>query len=654
MKYLAGALLLLSAITVHAQDFEYGKLDGAELVMKKYDKDTTAHAVVLREYGKTLVSTQDHLPVWFNYHVKIKIFDSKGFNKGNVEVELYKSDNNTFETVEDIKGTTYYTDEAGVIRRTDLDLTNVFRENVDKHHELVKFALPNLHDGCVIEYTYTTESPYHFNFHGWEFQSDIPKIYSEYEAHIPAVYDYNTALRVNLKLTTNNAKLDADCFIYYGIKADCSVITYAMKDIPAFKEESYMTAPKNYLSALYYELAAQSDEYGQMRKVTKDWVDADKQLKEEDDLGGQLKRKDLLKDYLPKTILSQTDTLNKAKEVYTFIQKQFKWDEGYNIFTENGIKKAFEAHTGNSADINLSLVTALNAAGINADAVLLSTRDYGVVNKLFPVISEFNYVIAKVDINNQTYLLDATDPLLPFGLLPLRCINDQGRVMSLKKPSYWIDLVQTQKKQSSAVINLNLQPDGKVKGTITEYLLGYEGYEKRQATKKYNTMDEYMEKFASDLHNIRITKWKIEGIDSLDQPVTETFDVELKTDNKLNTGDITINPAFWDEITQNPFTLQERNYPVDMGAVTKQNLVVSITYPDGYTLTSKPEPVGMSLPYNGGMFVTSVDVDQNMVKYAQSVDLKKAIYLPQEYPYLKELYNKIIQNQKATIVFTKK
>jgi len=28
-----------------------------------------------------------------------------------------------------------------------------------------------------------------------------------------------------------------------------------MKDVPAFKEEKYMTGPSNYISAIYYEIA---------------------------------------------------------------------------------------------------------------------------------------------------------------------------------------------------------------------------------------------------------------------------------------------------------------------------------------------------------------------------------------------------------------
>ena len=259
---------VLLSFTATAQNFEFGKFDNAELELTRYDKDTSAHAVVLKEFGKTYISSNDGMPLVYEYHVKIKLFDSKGFDEGDVAVRLYHSDNNTFETVRDIKGITTYKDENGMVHQTELDAGKIYHENRDKHHELVKFALPNLRNGCVIEYTYITESPYRFAFHPWIFQWDIPKIYSEYEAHIPGIYEYNTVLRGYLKLTKNNADLERECFSYYGTKADCSKITYIETDIPAFIEEDYMTAPSNFRSAIYYELAAMTNSNGVKEKKT--------------------------------------------------------------------------------------------------------------------------------------------------------------------------------------------------------------------------------------------------------------------------------------------------------------------------------------------------------------------------------------------------
>jgi len=652
-KFLPFAFILAFCQHVTAQDFDYGKYTAAELTMKKYDKDTSAHAVVLQEFGKGWVSSADGMPMIFEHHVKIKIFDSKGFEHGDVSIPLYIGDNDHFETAYDIEGVCYYTDDNGMVQHSELDKKKIYREKVNTHRERLKFALPNLRPGCIIEYRYKTESPYHFNFHTWVFQWDIPKIYSEFEAHIPAIYEYNVSKRGALALTTNKADLETECFSYYGTKCDCSKITYGIKDVPAFTEEAYMTAPDNFISAIYFELAQMTDQYGVKRKKTQEWSDIDHMLKSDEDFGDQYKRKSLFKERLIPVLANLTDSLDKAKAIYSYIQHWFKWNNIYSPGSDGGIKKALDSHTGNSGDINLSLVAALSAAGFNTEAVILSSRENGLINKLYPVISDFNYVIAKININNKYYLLDATDPLLGLGMLPLRCINDQGRVMSLNKPSYWIDMVSPQRENTTTSLDLTLQDNGKLKGTITTYSLGYAAYEKRRAIKKYNSVDEYVESLGEKYNKLKILKARVTDVDSLNKPVTEIYEVEI-SNNTLDRENFSFNPAFWDQTLENPFKLNERSYPVDMGLASETKTVLTLHYPATFEITAQPEAVAMALPIKGGRFLTDVSVMDNTITYSQVEQFSKAIYSSEEYPYLKELFNKMIQNQKANVVFHKK
>jgi hypothetical protein len=103
---------------IFAQDFPYDSYNLSDLDMKTYEKDKTAHAVVLKEFGKTWISSGDGLPLYHEYHVKIKIFDSKAFEEGNISIPINKSDNNSFEQVRDVVGVTYYANEQGNIQRS--------------------------------------------------------------------------------------------------------------------------------------------------------------------------------------------------------------------------------------------------------------------------------------------------------------------------------------------------------------------------------------------------------------------------------------------------------------------------------------------------------------------------------------------------------
>jgi hypothetical protein len=638
-----------------AQDFRYGVYNLNEMGMKTYDKDPTAHAVVLQEYGKTWISSGDGLPLIHEYHVKIKIFDSKGFDEGNVSIPVYKSDNNSFEKVRDIEATTYYTDDQGQVQQSVLDNKKVFTENKNKYWDMVKFAMPNVRNGCVIEYKYTLESPRTLNFKDWEFQSGIPKIYSEYEARIPGFFNFKATLKGPHKLTKNLAELDRDCFQVRGNKCDCSKMVYGMKDIPAFIEEDYMTAPKNFISAINFELNDYVDPYDGTKHVsTQTWADIDRNLKQHDEFGAQIKKTSLFKDRLPTMLAGATDELGKAKAIYYYLQKNLKRNQFYGMYTDNGIRKTLETHSGNVADINLCLVAALNAAGINTEAVVLSTRNNGVVNKLYPVSSDFNYVIAKANIGEKYYLLDATDTQLPFGLLPEHCINDQGRVMSLNKPSYWIDLVASQKKGRTYIMDLTLQANGKLTGKMSHYSTGYEALEQRRSIKKFNSIEEYVENLDEKMPKIKILNHNIINVDSLDKPLSETYDVEVSLYDNMDAQRMAFNPYIFNKITENPFKLADRTYPVDWGAPTDTKVVLTVHLPANYEVETPPKNSGVVMPNNGGRFMTAFDAQEGGFNFSHIIQFNNSIYSSAEYPYLKEMFNKIIQSEKTDIVFKKK
>ncbi len=653
-KHLLIYLLLFAGINAFAQNFEFGKYSNQELDMKTYSKDSSANAVVLREFGTAQISNRDNTPLVFEYHTKIKILNSKGFAHGDVIIRLHKQDSRE-ETVEDIVGVTFSKDENGVARSYPLDPTKIYHENKSKYTNQVRFAMPDLKDGCIIEYKYTLVSPFIFNFRNWDFQSDIPKVYSEYIAHIPAVYNYNIVLRGGRKLTKNKADLERECFTPGGgLKADCSMLTYGMADVPAFVEEKYMTAPSNFISAMYFELSDYSDYNGVKHKITKEWRDVDYELKTDEMFGKQMKRKDLFKDKIADVTKGTTNDLDKAKAVYSYLQKWFKWDEDIEKYSIDGIKKALDRRTGSSADINLALVAALSAANLQAEAVILSTRNNGLVNKLFPVMSEFNYVVAQVEIANQKYLLDATDPLLPFGLLPIRCINDQGRVISLEKPSYWIDLKASQKETTLYNINLVLDESGKMKGTITNYSFGYEAYNKRKKIKKFNSVEEYVENLDESMPKTKILKSDIKNLDDNESPLSEVYEVEITAYNKLSDERFSFSPFFMDRTTENPFKLKERSYPVDWGAPSETKIIMQVSFPERYEIMSKPEDIALALPLKGGKYVTQTLVEGNSFSFLQNTQLNNSVYESEEYPYLKELFNKIVQSERTEIIFKKK
>ncbi|WP_312194213.1 transglutaminase domain-containing protein [Sphingobacterium multivorum] len=633
-----------------AQTFDFGKVSIS--YFSKTDLDSNANAIVLNEFGRSSVFVDDYdnrVKLQHEYHVIIRINNKEGFKKANFEIPSYKRGSYIRDYFDELKAVTYNL-ENGRIEKTELENKKVFKENYSAYLDLNKFTLPNIKEGSIIEVSYRTLEQDLFNFKTWEFQDDIPKIQSQYIAIIPASFAYNVVLRGPYKLTDQKAEALKEFIFLDGLRMDCSKLTYTMKNIPAFMEEDYMTSPTNFKSAIYYEL--ESIFYpstGSKKTFSKTWKDVDTDLMNEKTFGGQLKKTDLFKANLA-TNLSPTDTkLEKAKKIYNYINKQIKWNNYLGKYAETGIEKALEKRTGNIGDINLALVTALLAADLEAYPIILSTRRNGTPNGLFPVLSDFDYVIACVDIDGVKYKLDASNLYLPFGQLPLQCLNERGRIIYSKKSSDWFPLTAQESSDVNYILEGALNDQFKIKGKLTISSSGNKALLKRQHIAKFNSLEEYWEKLDEEMPNITLTKSSIQNLEDIDQLLIEEFDVILDVSKQMEQDILVLAPNIIDRISYNPFKAQERTYPVDMGFKSKTLYSVKLTIPDHYEIAEKPQNASLALPESTAKYRYVTQVNGNQLEILQSLAFNKPIFSVDEYFSLKELYSRIIQQQKLDI-----
>jgi len=654
-KILILALALLPFYAV-CQEFTFGEITEREKEFNRNQIDSNANVVYLNEYGTTRFSYDSEtgkIKLVYDYHVRIKIFNKEGFDAANVSVPLHRTGthDDQREFLSDLKASTFNLQNGRYVE-TIMSNKAVFTEEKSKYLLFNKFTLPNVSENSIIEYQYTIETPYIFNFRTWQFQSEYPKLNSTYIAFIPGNYKYNISLRGYYKLTENKAELSTGCLRVAGKDMDCSKLTYTIKNVPAFVEEDYMTSPNNYRSAIYFELSEVFYLDGTVQKYTKTWRDVENELVDSKEFGSQMKRKDVFKNIIPTVTAGITTDLQKAMVIFDYIKKQLKWNGYYGNYSETSVKEVMDKRTGNVADINFALISAMAAAELDVEAVILSTRENGMVNKLYPILSDFNYVIAKVNIGENSYLLDATEPLAPFGLLPLRCINDQGRVINLKKPSYWIDLKAAKRSSTSHSLIGKMNEDGKISATVTSHSLGFNALNLRKEMKRYASLDEYVEKLDERMTNIKIKSYNITNIDSVENALVEEYEVEFNASNTEHTENY-LNPFFINPIRRNPFKLNLRNYPVDLGAASEERIAISISLPEKFRIKEQPKDVSLALPNQGGRYILQTSLTDHNLTLNQQLLFSKAIYSPEEYHYLKEFYNRIIQAQKSDILLTK-
>lgn len=75
-------------------------------------------------------------------------------------------------------------------------------------YPLYKFALPNVREGSVIEFSYSLLSNCVLRFRGWQFQTGIPTRWSEYRAVIPYRFSYKMFVQRTQLLEKQAEKLE--------------------------------------------------------------------------------------------------------------------------------------------------------------------------------------------------------------------------------------------------------------------------------------------------------------------------------------------------------------------------------------------------------------------------------------------------------------
>ncbi|RFN58563.1 DUF3857 domain-containing protein [Marixanthomonas ophiurae] len=649
LKFIAPLLFLFSINFSQAQQrktAEFGNPTRSEFSLIKYQKDPTANGVVLFESGKNYVEIVDnYIRLIKEVHRKIKVFDAKNFKHGTVEIPFYH-DGDATEKIAKLKAITH-NDQVKTYVAADAFYTTDETQN----WSLKKFAFPNVKDGSILEYTYRIESPYFSNFGGWNFQGLLPKMYSEFESKIPGNYNYNRTLYGNMQLDINEAEVKKHCFNVPGfeIAAACEVATYAMFDVPAFKEEKYMLATKNYTARLDFELMKYTDLSGSTEKFSKSWDDVDKQFRYDKDFGRQLKYSNYFEDKLPTTVLSINDKMEKAKAVYYFIQNHFNWNGNYRVRSDIRVKDAFEKKSGNNSEINIALLNAMEAAGLKGDLVLLSTRGNGLPTTDYPVMTDFNFTIVKINVDDTDYLLDATNKNTPFGVLPFRDLNVQGRVMNFKKGSYWQPIVPFSKNVHYVNTQITANKGGVFTGVVNEINTGYMGWQKREDLEK-NSKEEFLKEKQVRLSQLELSDYTIENQKELEEPFKESYSTKLE---KSNSGKIFLNPFYIETyFTENPFNLEERNHPIDFGFPLTNTYLISIDLNNLYTVEQLPTNTALKLPNDDGSVSVVYSKGAGKVTIRLNLKLNNHSFPAEAYQGLKEFFAQVmtIQNQQPIVL----
>lgn len=543
--------------------------DEADLKKENSLIEKSAPAEIL--YRTVKINVLRDYSVEKEYYSKIKIFNKEKAEEWmNIEIPLQTGE---FLDNYDVN---IYNRSNGKVEKISIDKKDQLKENYVKGLKFYKLAVPNILDGSIIEYSYKITTKNIFSLTHYLEQS-IPVVYQEYNLEYPDSLAYffdNTGhfiLPKHQASTTENR-----------MGVSYNIYRFGYENMKPIRKESFVKDLNRYRGKIRPELKKFVTRYFSYEEIS-DWDAAAEKLSEIDNFGGYLKSN--VKDIVPENIKTYYEPLERANKIFNFVKENYKWNRKEGIFTEKTVNQLIKTKSGNAADINLLLIMLLRNAGIEANPLLISTIDNGILNITAPNIGNLNFVLASVKINGKTYLYDATSFNSKADLLPERDWNDFGILLERGKGiSLSLKNTNTSKKEQLVKASLDIE-NSTINGTFSQKdngMYGIESYDEFEINKdKYN--ESVKSKFGVDIKNI-------------ESKVLKNGDFETQMEFSSNSlidvigRKIVINPLLFLTKENEAFDqVEERKYGIDFISAFDKEKRVEISIPEGYKVLNLPK-----------------------------------------------------------------
>ncbi|WP_136481687.1 DUF3857 domain-containing protein [Cognatitamlana onchidii] len=660
--------ILISANTF-SQNHKFGKVSKEELEETVCPIDSTASASYLYKYRNTYYEYRKDagFDLITEVHERIKIYNQEGFDYATKQIRLYKMSTGSKEDLSSLKAYTYNLDKGKVVE-VKLDKSGIFETESNKYNDEIKFTMPKIKEGSIIEYKYKITSPFWSQVDEFVFQHSIPikKMEARFEA--PEYYSFKVNTKGFLTITpeieyergfisfinktrnTGNGRSNASATTISKSEIEYSkqISKYISENIPALKDEPYVNSINNYRASVKYELSYTKFPNSVAEMYSTTWGDVVERIYESSSFGDELKRAGYFKKDIDALVGSVSDPEAKVELIYDFVKSQVKWN-GYYGFYADDVRKAYKEGVGSSGDINLMLTAMLRYAGLNANPVLVSTRTHGV--PLFPTREGYNYVVTWVKINDGSVaLLDATEQYAEPNILPFRALNWQGRIVADNGGSQQVDLYPKTKSKNSITMMVKIDDEGTLEGNYRSMKTNHHALSFRA---KYNDIDQ--EEFLENLENegLEISDYNVKNGTDLSKPVAESYKFVKESQADIIGDKMYFSPLFHLKINENPFKLEKREFPVDFGYPSITSYRVIINIPEGYKIENLPEPAVIGLPDNLGSFKFKVVGSGNTIQASVVSQINQSVISPVHYEALKEYFNTFVQKEAEQVVLTR-
>lgn len=638
---LAATLAAVSLLQAQKPDYRFGKVSEEELRMERYDRDPDAEAVILYEELRTYFLIGNQFTRMTDYFIRIKVLKAEGKEYADINLP-YVFQRENYANLDAVA----YNLVDGKIVKTPLKKQYLFREQVGDEQWMLKFSIPEVREGTVIEYRYRMNSDFVTYIPSVVVQHDIPTVRMKATVEIPEYLRFNVNtkgyLSINMRENTIAGRI-AGTDVPYNVRE----ITTEGRDIPALKKEPFVWNRNEFRSMIDFELSQIAMPFSDVQNFSLTWKDVNEALAETD-FNSNIRMGNPFKEETAAIVARNLAPRQTLHELLRLVQSHMKWDGKYRLMSSSP-RNAADKGTGNSAEINSVLMAAVKDAGFDVVPLLLNPRSRGRLPLAHPSFDGISTFILRVTLDDGKFAyLDGTDPDSDVDLLPTDLLVDRARIYGVSGDVGWCDLSRLAPGNTHINMTLGFDPELSVHGRITERYTNVPALRCSSAYGDARSEEEYVEALEEE-HHIRIDSLTINGLRSahLTQEFTMTREPETAGDF------IYLNATIIPFLTENPFKSPERKYPVEFDNPASYTMQGVLRLPEGYVVEELPRAARFNAFDGDITCFYMAQATNGVIQFNMRFNQKRLIFLPEEYADLQAFYGAVVNICNSRIVLRK-
>ncbi|PPK86244.1 transglutaminase-like putative cysteine protease [Neolewinella xylanilytica] len=658
---IVGLLVALAASgSLSAQKWgkiKFGKVSDEELAIQTAPTDSTAEAYVLYHQQDLSFnySQEKGTVIQEKHHKRTKLFKPSSFGRADVAIRFHQRSS-------DIVGL------RAIIHlpngeREKIGGSQIIREDLNDQWRVVKFTFPKVTPGAIIEYEYTLEYDNILVPTPFVFQEDVPVAYAEFTAMIPEYFNY-ISLGTHGAFTVSESETTLNQFGPRSHQASATADTrtphlrmrYVMEDIPPYDIQPYTNNASDYLPCVKLQLRSVEYPNQPIEYVLGDWFATAKELDEHPTFGkcySASGASNTLWEEAEAIVLAGKTDKEKIDRAYYFICQRLRWNRNYGFTGTDVPDNILKSGTGNSADLNLSLLALLRRAGVDAYPMLVSLRDGGNHIEVYPIIDQFDHMMVYTEVDGHPYILDANGGSRPPGVPRVQALNHRAWIARPGAPQ-WIAL-EMPPAQQIVVAKVQVTADGQAEAEVKTRLSSYFAFEGREQSRTATELSG--QPIAADIISVFPEAKVLDHLIDPAEPVNDKLDCSFKMTVPIAVSTdeyLYVQPILLRLLDQELDDVETRVYPVDFAHPWKKQFISTIQLPEGYVVEEMPQNIKLVSEDRGmeATYTATLHPD-NSIAVRFAINLDQTVYPAAAYPTLRTMYRQIIELQEAPIILKK-